>query len=1088
MLNFIIGRAGTGKTYMTRKIVLEKLRLNETKLLLLVPEQISFENEKLILNLVGAKSSRFINVVSFTSLTTMVSRLTGGFAGKRLDDSARSMIMSLAIEKVKPNLNIYKRHSGKIEFVNLMIQTAKEFKACGISQDDILKTVPKIENPSLRYKLEETSMIINAYDTIVKQSYSDPLDDLTRLYNILLENDVFSGYTVFVDSFVSFTNQQLKVLECILKQATDTYVSLCADSTDWNETDIDIFSESRHTASQLIKIAKNSKIKISKPLNMNDNYRFSNRELKFVEAGIFRSNKKTYNEITDKICIFKAQNVYDEFDFVARHIKKLIYEEKYNYRDIVVIARSTQQYEEVVDSVFSKCDIPFFMDRREPIDQKPLVSLILTIFDVIINKFRSDHIFKMLKTGLLSFSVEEISLLENYVLLWNITGETWLSDFKLHPRGFVEKFSDEDSKTLILLNNIRDRVIAPLKKFTDGLQEKNGKNISKMIYLLLEDLDVGTNITEYSKTLESIGEINLSQEQFRLWDTVMQVLDQIATVINDKKISLRRYKELLKVSVNSRDIAFIPQRLDEVKFGSADRIRPNHPKVVFIVGAAQGEFPAYPSDRGVFNDVQRKDLLSLGLKLHDSLERISIREQFTAYMSMTSASERLFVSWSVNSSSGTARHPSSIVRECMKILPKTQILSSEREDQIDFLFSEKASFEQYAKHFKDRSKFTNTLKDYFSKNESYKLKAQVFDMLSKPKNKNVLEKSSVQKLFNNEMCISASQVEKFYLCKFQYFCKYGVHAEKRKPAVFDALQFGNLVHFVLEDVFSKKCLKENIESEVSKSLNKYLNKKLGGIENKTSRFKYLFSRLETSIKILVTYIFEKSLKSNFKPVDFELEFKEGSDIPPLKIDVPDGGTVKIEGKVDRIDVMREQGKVYLRIVDYKTGAKQFNLSDVLYGINMQMLIYLVSIMKNGKRKYGEIIPAGVLYMPTTLKVATIDRDVQIIDQIDKKRLDSQFNMNGIILDDPNVVSELGQNTKDKTLVTLNEMGKILKKVESLVTEMSKSLQEGDMSISPLSGNVNSCEYCDYSSVCGFENLGNCKKVESLDPKLLMLKF
>lgn len=1086
MLKFILGRAGMGKTYMIRKIILEKVRLDQKKLLLLVPEQTSFENERVILNLLGAKSSRVIDVVSFTSLVNLVFRKAGGFAGRRLDDGGRSMIMSLAIEQVRSYLNIYKRHSEKMEFVELMLDAAREFKACSVRCEDIEKIIPNIKDESLRDKLKETSLILNTYDAIVKQSYVDPLDDLTRLYEILLENNVFSGYTVFIDAFDSFTTQQLRVLECIMKQANDFYISICADDVDWSPADFDIFSPVRKTATQILSIAKRNNIEVDRPIRMQSNYRFSNDALRYIEEGIFRSNKKMSNEQSNNVCIFQAKNIYDELDFVARHIKKLVFEENFNYRDIVVISRETEPYEEIAESVFSRYDIPFFMDRRESIDLKPLVSLVLTVLDIVTGNFKSENIFKFLKTGLLPFSVEEIAVLENYVLLWNITGKSWLTDFDRHPRGFVEKFDSEDEENLRMINDIRRRVVEPIEKFTKSLDPQTGLNISRMIYLLLEDLNVDKKITEYAKSLEDIGEKNLAEEQFRLWDTVMQVLDQIAVVIKDKVITLKRYKELFKVSVNSRDIGFIPQRLDEVKFGSADRIRPNHPRAVFIVGAAQGEFPAYPSSSGIFSDDQRKNLISMGLDLHDSLERVSVKEQLIAYMAIASASEKLYVSWSVGA--GAARHPSSIVLECMKIIPNIKILDSENESKSDFLFSEKAGFYQYAKHFNEESTLKNTLRDYFLKSESYKDKAIIFDLLKKENYKNNLGKSNACKLFGKNLCVSASQVEKFYLCRFQYFCKYGIGAKKRKPAVFDALEFGNLVHFVLEHVFKNDCTKENLKREVQKCLDEYLNTRLGGIENKTSRFKYLFSRLVVSIEILVKYIFEKTLENHFEPIDFELEIRDGSDVVPLRFKIPDGGSVKVEGKVDRVDVMRCGEKSFLRIIDYKTGTKQFNLSDVLYGVNMQMLIYMASVMKNGEKRYGKILPAGVLYMPTTLQVANLDRDTQSLEKIDEKRLDAQFKMNGLILDDPSVVAEMEKDSKMSTLVNLSEMGVVLKKVESLVVEMSKSLCDGDISVKPVCGTVNSCEYCEYASICGFENGDDQRKIQNKDKHQLMQEF
>ena len=410
------------------------------------------------------------------------------------------------------------------------------------------------------------------------------------------------------------------------------------------------------------------------------------------------------------------------------------------------------------------------------------------------------------------------------------------------------------------------------------------------------------------------------------------------------------------------------------------------------------------------------------------------------------------------------------------------------EEKSERLFSEKAGFEQCARYFYDDSVFADTVKEYFLEDEKYKAILNSFKILKSHNHNFSMTREVSKKLFGNDMRISASQIEKFYLCKFQYFCCYGMGAKKRKPAVFDALEYGNLMHFVLEQILSQNVTEQDVSEKINQSLHKYVEDKLGGLENKTARFKYLFLRLSNSIEIVTKYIFQKSQQNNFKPVDFEIPVKDGGSIVPLIFSVSEGGTVKIEGKIDRVDLMKKDDKTYLRIVDYKSGVKHFKLSDILYGVNMQMLIYLANIVKTKNLRYGDVIPAGVLYMPTSLSVSNIDGETKNLESLDKKRLDAQFKMNGLVLDDPDVVVEMNKDSKTDTVVSLAEMGAVLKKVETLAVEMSETLRDGNISAKPTIGEINACEYCVYSSVCGRDNENDVCKIEKISDREVIEKI
>ena len=1100
MLQLVLGRAGTGKTHLIREMLQNKVASGEKKLMLLVPEQNSFENEREMLKLVGADQMAKLSVMSFSRLTDLVFRETGGIAGRRLDDGGRNILMSLALEQVKDHLTLYRRHSLSSELVPMMIAALKEFKMCSISPEALFETAGEVPDETLKSKMSETALILSAYEALLARSYLDPLDDLTRLRQTLEQHAFFRDYTILIDGFYGFTPQEMQIMELLLRQAKECVVGLCIDPYAEIKNKLDLFSPVNKTLKGLMAIAKKNMVTIKPPIELMGTRRFENSELRMLEEASFQINRDALEDPVENVVLYNAAQLYDEADFVANTIKKLVLEEGIRYRDFAVIARTTKAYLGIIDTTFEKHDIPYFMDKREPIDSKPLMNLTLTAFEIIHSSYESDAIFRYLKTGLTDLTVEEISLLENYTLLWSISGIRWKEPFTAHPKGFCEQTTKEDEQTLKQINLLRERVVRPLERFSDNIRQGTGQTFSKAVYLLLEEIGALKSLKSMARKLNEEGERTLCEEQLRLWDLLISILDQTALVLKNQFLSSKRYAELLQLVITANDIAFIPQGLDEVTIGDADRIRLENPKIVFLIGAEEGEFPRSPVVSGVFSDAERKDLISMGLPMYDSLEDLVVEERFLAYRSMTSASKRLYVTWSSSDSKGTGKTPSAIVREIKRILPKIKILDEYCLDWKDRLWSQKPVFELFAKHYREHSRFSKTLLQYFSESEQYGSKIRALKRVAEGVSLHFNDPKKAKEFFGDTIRLSASQIEKYYLCRFQYFCQYGLCVKERKPVSFDSLEYGSLMHYILEHLLAANSKQtfctldsEQIKKEVSGLMEDYVQTKLGGWKEKSSRFRYLFIRLSKTAEMLVLHLVKEFSQSEFQPVDYELGIGEEDQIEPLCLKLPDGAEVSVLGKVDRVDVMRKDGKAYLRVVDYKTGSKVFRLSDVLYGLNMQMLLYLCAICKNGKERYGEMTPAGILYMPAVYPVVGAEQnatDEKILLERQKK-----LRMNGLILDDPMVIRGMesgargifipvalkdGKPAKRDSVANLSELGALTKHMESLVISMAETLRSGDVSRKPAEGEYDACQWCPYLSVCGFEKGEETRQIKKWD--------
>ena len=1089
LLHLLLGRAGSGKTVRLRNLLKETPV--EQQPVLLVPEQGSFQNERAMLRLLGPKEAQRVWVFSFSRLADFAFRRFGGAAGRRLDDGGRSIFMSLALEQVKDQLDFYRKSAEDAELVRLLLAQEAELKMCGIRPSDLLEAV---ETPSdqplsstLQQKARELSLILEAYDALVAQSYVDPLDDLTRLKALLEQHALFKGCVVALDSFQSFTVQEYQIIAAMLEQADEVYVSLCTDQLDDPERGMGLFSLVRHTGNTLIRMAKERGVRVAAPEVLEPGKRFRAKGLFALEAGAFRTAHGA-PQPAQGVTLYEAKDLYDEAETAAAAIRHLVMENGYRYRDFAVIARTPDQYRGILDVALEHRDIPYFMDKPQAVDAEPLMRLVLSAFQVVRSGFASADVFAYLKTGLAGFSTEQISALENYTYLWNLSGRKWKEAWADHPRGFVEEWTERDREQLEALNESRSAVVEPLSRFAQRVAEADGEEMALAVYRLLEDVQAAEHLKELAARLAADGRPELAERQLRLWDVLMAILDQSALVLKGCRLRHARYAELLRLVILANDIASIPEGLDEVTVGAADRIRAEEPKVVFLLGAAQGDFPLSPSSHCVFSDGERRELIALGLPLNDTLEGVAVQERFLAYAAMSAASERLYISFAAAGPEGEPKRASAIVTETLSILQGVPVYTPYSLPQTWTANAAQPAFALAAQQWQRNTPLSATMKQLFAERPGYAARTAAVDRAARKGAAGFQDEEKARKLFGTNMHVSATQIETFYLCRFQYFCRYGLRAKERRTAEMDALEYGSLMHYLLEHLFRETGAQElhamgqqDLKAEIDRLLEQYMETHLGGSRNKSPRFAYLFARLSESALVIIAHIAEELCQSEFAPVDFELPVGEDG-VPALSIPLPDGGRVSIDGKVDRVDLLQRDGVQYLRVVDYKTGKKEFKLSDVIYGVNMQMLIYLATLSENAEARYGgNLAPAGILYVPASRPTLSVARGTskEKVRQEETKKL----RMNGLLIDDPDVLHAMepdgagtyipvtiknGAPARRDSVVSPGEMDAILRRVKDLAASMAEELHRGRVAAVPLKGDTDACQWCPYFAVCGRE--------------------
>ncbi|MBQ4625652.1 MAG: PD-(D/E)XK nuclease family protein [Clostridia bacterium] len=1095
MLYLILSRTGGGKTTHIMNLA-EQFANGGRKTTLIVPEQFSFMSEKIMLGKMGAKAMADIDVMSFTSLGEKLVGKPALHERRRLDDSAKAALMSMALEAVRDKLRLYKKHTGRRSVISEFAALSSEFKQNALSTDSVRLAMAGMEEGLLKMKLSDIVNVLDAYDAMVEGSYFNPDDLLDELCDVLPDSDYFNGRIVFIDSFRGFTAQEFKVIEHMLQKSAAVYVTLCTDNLENADDETDLFAHTKRTAKKLIDIARKNAVAVAKPqyLSMRNKFnnfppkleRFASAELSALEQELFSPSPNIYEEKCENIVLCKAADIYAECEFVACTAKKLIREKGYRCRDIAVIARNSGDYEAPLSSALRKCGIGVFDDSRQPVDASPVVALVSSAVQIAANGFDTETFMRYLKTGLAGLGTEEISELENYCYLWQINGKGWLRDWEKNPRGLGVETTEEDVQTLEALNALRIKAAAPLCELRRAFENVKGAEAANAVYSFLEDINAAESIRSLAKKLNKQGESSIALELERLWNVVMDILDSLETLFRDRYITAREFSEAMELMLSAQTVGSLPQGLDEITVGSADRIRIVSPKAVFIVGANSGVFPAAPSSGTALTDNDRRKMSEMGLELSGFGEYKLAEEKLIAYNSFCCASEKLYVCCPERNAKGEQLAPSELYIKIKQLFPECIETDASQLNGMYYIEGEALAFEQLAKTRGREDAFSKTLNEYFINQPEYSGRLAALERAAGSRNFAISDKEAAKTLFGKNMFVSASRVESYHKCPFSYFCRYGIKAVPRKIAELDPMQKGNIIHFVLEKLLTDykgeallALSRKDIFDYISALMREYLIAKLGG-EEQSERFMYLYNKLAVSVCDVAERLIAELAKSDFEPVDFELQIGSDGDIPPYELDF-DTGKISISGAVDRVDTAVINGRKYIRIVDYKSSGKKFKLSDVMQGLNMQMLIYLFTLWQNGKERYGEVTPAGVLYYAAKSPQMSAERNADR-DKL-KESMQKDCRSAGIVLNDCDVVLAMDRDAsgfyipvdfkKGKmsgSLISLKQLELLKNKADKILAEMANELHSGNIPALPVSGaNYKSvCDYCDYKSVCGFE--------------------
>ena len=1095
-LRLIYGKAGSGKSsYCFSEIA--NLIDKEKKIFIITPEQFSFTAEKKLMEAIDSEAVLNAEVITLSRMAYRVLNEVGGATKTNLSKCGKAMLVYSILDSNKNKLNFLGKSD---ENIDLTIRAITEFKQHGILVEDLENEINKTEDRYLKTKLNDMKLIYESFENQIIGKYIDSTDLLTMLANNLEKTDLVKDSIIYIDEFAGFTSQEYEIIKELVKRAKQVNITVCTDNLDiYTNPDTDLFYSNKITVSKIYNLAKKYNLPMEEAVFLGNGYRFKNQELQHLEQNIYAVKSTKYEQNVDNIHLFLAKNQYSEIENVARQITKLVRDNKLRYKDISIIAKNIDSYSSLVRVIFSKYDIPVFIDEKRDLNQNIIVQYVLSILEILVRNFSTEAIFNYIKLGFLDIEKDEIFRLENYCTKWGIKQNKWKQDF-------VYEMDDQNKKQEIeRLNEIRKQIINPLIQLKDEIgKERTAINITKKLYQFMQEQNVEEKILNKIQDLEEKNLIDLANEYKTSYKIILDILDEIVLVFGDDKITFDKYSKILKVGLKNSGLGKIPGTQDQVIFGDVDRSRSHKVKSVFIIGLNDGIFPSVNKDEGFFNDEDRQYLKEDGIELAKGTIEKLYEDNFNIYKAFTTAEENIYLSYSSSDSDGKSLRPSILINKVKKIFLKLQEESdiiSKKYEIVNNIITYEELLENIAK-LRDKEEIENIWYDIYNYYKSQNRWTQnLQEDLKGLEYSNVpqdISKENIDKLYGNTLNTSVSRLEQYRRCPFSYYLQYGLRLKEKEELKVHTFDTGSFMHQTIDEFFDyvkqenlelADLEEEQIKQIVSSIIDNNLHLSKNFIFTATAKYKVLVTRLKRIVAKALKYIIQTIIYSDFSIEGTEVEFGKNGIYEPITIQLEDGKKVEITGKIDRLDTAQDEEGKYLRIIDYKSSAKNIDLNEVYAGLQIQLLTYIDAVCKK-----EDLMPAGIFYF--SLLEQMIKADKKITDDEIEETIRKNFKMKGLIIADVKII-KMNDNTLASgasklvpAAITANgtvnqkwtngvekeEFGVLQEYIYKTIKDISREILSGRIDLKPYNKKGKTpCEYCDYRAVCGFNSAlcGNC---------------
>lgn len=1064
------------------------------RVIMIVPEQQTVLAEAEMADFLPSSAPLNFEVTNFTRLANSTARALGGISGEYCDKTKKSLIMWQALSELSPVLSTAVSKQVNEGLVTRYLNATAQLSAFNIGSEELeaAANAEKLQDSRLRAKLIDLCTVYSLYKKLLQEKYADTSDDCRIMLDKLRANpDYLKGSYVYLEGFTSFTEPQYAIIGEMSARLSLTVLlgisKVCEDSFEYTEV--------RNALEKLKRAARlaGSDIKISTeatPKNPESKISVSS-DLLWRNYGI-PDNLCLQNP--EEIRIFEADTPYDECDFIASDIKcRVMRGDKYS--DFAIVARSADKYAGILDAALLRESIPSFISKRTDLSSFEAIKLIYTAYAAIRSGFSRESVISYAKCSPSGISRDECDELEYYAEKWQIGGSGFTDGklWNMNPDGYSTVWRDSSKKKLVKINEIKNRLMTPLYSFSKKISRaKTVENHAKLLVDFLEEIRLPDSLAKKASELEAMGEIGYSMEISRLWKIICDALDTMVEVAGSAEACAEEFLGQLKICFANVDIAKIPAFVDEVTVGSADMLRLYGRKHVYLIGVNAGEFPGNVTENSYFTEKDKEILADLGLSFTSELETKGARELYIFTRAYTYATESVTLSYSVKDTKYKAQKRDGVIAKLLSLFGESLKVKKICElCALDLVWSAQGAINNFSKvNSLEKKALEEALVNAGEGDTVAKIKQPIQN------GKMSLDPTSVGADVRRPLSLTQSRIDTFNNCPLSYFCRYTLKLSPEEVAEFDARNIGTFIHAILENAFSEVA-RENIDTgELSKkervelterAAKKYLSE-LGEDDSSSNMTKIKLARLLRATVPIVDGLCDEFASSGFKPKFFELAITEsGDDTPdPIKMTSPLGREVRVFGFIDRVDSYKKDGNVYVRVVDYKTGTKKFSPEDIAKGKNLQMFLYLKSIIDSENPEFlkrmdvdGRLIPAGVIYQKTSLSDTRIDSPD---DALAEEAVSAAQGREGMVLDDPEILKAMGlkytpvydsknpdkpSSRKSNLLFTEQSLDALMDEAILAVGKAADGITEGNIKAEPRveKGGATSCESCEFKPIC-----------------------
>lgn len=1092
-VRYLTGRNSTAKSQHIFSEIKQALHSGtENRLILLVPDQFTFQTERDLICSLDVPGIMQVEVLSFNRLGERVINEAGGRTRTTIDEQGKHMVLRKVINDNLHNLGIYSKvaeHPGFVEQVSELIAEIKRYQ---VNIDDM---VAACTSEAMLAKTSDIKVLYNAFNDYLQGRYIDLEDKSNLVVEKMTNCSWLKDSHIWIDDFITFTPQRLQVIEQLLLLAEEITFSFTLDLSA-SRRDAQLFSPSNYTYKKIHSLADNLGLK-QELIVVPDIDADQKVALKHLEKELYAYPSRVWEDEVEGLSVFAAANISSEVEQAASRIIKFARENSWHWKDIVIICSDMENYSYLIRRIFPEYGIPFFIDDKRDIMDNPIIEYLMALLDILIRNFRFDDVVRMLKTGLLDLTADDVEELENYMLAYGIQGDKWKHDFIYGPPEELEK-----------LNQLRIRIAEPIFELQTNIKSATSYAArTRQLYDFLEQRSIQTGLLNW---IEDLREQNLHEQVLQntqVWNIVMQIFDQIVTIMGDDICTLKEYRSVLESGFTSFKLGMIPPTVDQVIIGSLQRLKSRGARGLIVLGVNDGKLPAAGNPNGILLDEEKQGLEEKGIILSSSREQRMDEERFIIYSALTRATDEVVLSYALADVQGKALRPSLLIDRVKKIFPRIKQNSDLVENRMSQLQLVSTPISTYKYLIENMRRFLDDkpIEDFwwdilgwYQNNPDWEALHTMTGKAFFHRNQlHYVEPKEAKRLYTRPFRTNVSQLEKFAACPFAHFIQYGMRARERKQYTVEFPDIGNIFHESILKYGNRiseekhdwlNLTQDQCEVMVDEIMEELTADYGNGVFQSNNRYMNLKDRLKRVSRRATWTITEHMKKGEFQLLGHEIAFGKGKDFPAIEVELNNGEILYLEGRVDRIDYFNLPDSTYIKIIDYKSGNKYMQIDDVYYGLSLQLFIYLSALLKSDHPNFQSTLkPAGVFYFK-------IDDPMITTEQMDMDKIESELRkalkMRGITLKDVEVVRAIdreivkdsevlpvtlksdGDFSKNSSVLSEDEWHVILNYVEAKVAGLSEQILSGRVSIEPYkkNNNDNACTYCNYKAICQFDML------------------